>query len=70
MFYSLRDDLDARQQSQWPVVNGIGDILVNHFDLDTENGKNFKKQIVHWVSKEADANKEVTKFKSVPELGK
>ena len=65
MFDELKDDLEQRQKEQWPVVKGIGDILLDHFNLESDKGKNFQHQVAKWVSKDADAMKEVKRYRDV-----
>ena len=62
MFDELKDDLERRQQAEWPQISGIGDILLDHFDLESEKGMNFQQQVAKWISCDADANKEVKKY--------
>ena len=66
MFDELKDDLERRQQAEWPQISGIGDILLDHFDLESEKGMNFQQQVAKWISCDADANKEVKKYQDIP----
>ena len=34
----------------------ISDIMLDHFNLETEKGKNFQQQLAKWVSKDSEAN--------------
>ena len=62
MFDALKVDLEARQKEQWPMVRGIGDIMLDHFNLDSEKGKNFQHQVAKWVSKDNEANALIKKW--------
>ena len=64
MFDALKVDLEARQQEQWPLIRGIGDIMLDHFNLETDKGKNFQQQVAKWVSKDNDANAQIKKWQS------
>jgi len=66
MFDELKDDLERKQQAEWPQISGIGEILLDHFDLESEKGMNFQQQVAKWISCDADANKEVKKYQDIP----
>ena len=62
MFDALKVDLEARQTEQWPLIDGIGDIMLDHFNLETDKGKNFQQQVAKWVSKDNEANSQIKKW--------
>jgi hypothetical protein len=66
MFDELRDDLERRQERDWPMVTGIGDILFDHFDLDGAKGQQFQQQVAEWVAKDQEAAKEIKKYSQLP----
>ena len=64
MFDKLKIDLEERQRAQWPLLGGIGDIMLDHFNLDTEKGRNFQQQVAKWVSKDNEANAQIKKWQN------
>jgi len=63
-FDALKIDLEERQRAQWPLLGGIGDIMLDHFNLDTEKGRNFQQQVAKWVSKDNEANAQIKKWQN------